>query len=203
MCFHKLKRIMDFPLLYLAYRTIVGGKRATSIYVNEYVRPKNRDRVLDIGCGPAGTVEHFSDVEYVGFDSNSAYIDLAKKKYGKKAHFYCGIVNKVTLENFEEFDLVLALGVLHHLDDNESLALLKLAHTALKKGGRLITFDGCFIEGQSKIAKFIISQDRGQFVRTQKKYANLATQVFSDVEVFLRDDLLRVPYNHIILECTK
>jgi len=198
-----LTQILNFPYLYLAYRVLVGGEKATSTLVKEYVRSKNHDRILDIGCGPGEAFEHFPNVEYVGFDSNSAYIDWAKRKYGKKAHFFCGIVNKVALENFEEFDLVMALGVLHHLDDKESLALLNLAHTALKKGGRLITFDGCFVEGQSKISKFIISHDRGQFVRTQRKYTNLATKVFSRVEVFLRDDLLRIPYNHIILECTK
>ena len=56
MFFHNLKRILDFPILYLTYRAIVGGQRATSIYVNEYVRPKNRDRVLDIGCGRANII---------------------------------------------------------------------------------------------------------------------------------------------------
>ena len=59
MRFTKLKRILDIPILYLAYKKVVGGQRASSIYVNEYVRPKNQDRVLDIGCGPAETVEHF------------------------------------------------------------------------------------------------------------------------------------------------
>ena len=81
--------------------------------------------------------------------------------------------------------------------------MLELANKALKKGGRLITFDGCYIEGQSKIAQFIISRDRGQFVRTQDGYVNLASKVFSRIEVGLRDDLLRIPYNHVILECTK
>ena len=85
----------------------------------------------------------------------------------------CGDV--YVMESFDKFDLVMAVGVLHHLNDNQSLALLKLAFNALKRGGRLITFDGCFVEGQSKISKFILSHDRGQFVRTQRKYTNLAT----------------------------
>ena len=203
MFFHKLKRILNFPLLYLTYRAIVGGKRATSIYVNEYVRPKNRDRVLDIGCGPAETVEHFSDVEYIGFDNNPDYIDLAKKRFGGQGHFFCGTVDKINLKEFDSFDLVLAVGVLHHLDDSDALALFELAHTALKEGGRFVTYDGCYIEGQSKIAKFIISQDRGRFVRTKHEYSNLASQIFSNVQQELREDLLRIPYTHLIMECRK
>ncbi len=203
MQFPNLTQILNFPYLYLAYRGLVGGKRATSTFVREYVRFKSRDRILDIGCGPGEALEYFSNVEYIGFDSNLAYINLAKKKYGENAHFFCGMIDKITLESFDKFDLVMAVGVLHHLNDNQSLALLKLAFNALKRGGRLITFDGCFVAGQSRIARFIISNDRGQFVRTQDGYANLASKVFSRVEVSLRDDLLRIPYNHIILECIK
>ena len=203
MFFHKLKRILNFPLLYLTYRAIVGGKRATSIYVNEYVRPKNRDRVLDIGCGTAETIEHFSDIEYIGFDNNPAYIEFAKKRFGTQGHFFCGTVDKANLKEFDAFDLVLAVGVLHHLDDSDALSLFELAHTALKEGGRLITYDGCYVEGQSKIAKFIISQDRGRFVRTKDEYCNLASQIFSNVKQELREDLLRIPYTHLIMECRK
>lgn len=203
MYFPSLKRLLDIPLLYLTYRTMVGGKKATAIYVNEYVRPKRRDRILDVGCGPAETVKYFSDVEYIGFDNNPAYIELAKRRFGDQGHFFCGKIDQVRLKEFGTFDLVLAVGVLHHLDDSESLSLLKLAYTALKEGGRLVTYDGCFVQGQSRIAQFIISQDRGRFVRSKNEYLNLACQVFANVKQELREDLLRIPYTHLIMECRK
>jgi len=182
---------------------MVGGQKATSIYVNEYVRPKSRDRILDIGCGPAETVKYFSDVEYIGFDHNPAYIEIAKRRFGNQGHFFCGKIDRVTLEEFGAFDLVLAVGVLHHLDDIASLSLFKLAYKVLKEGGRLVTYDGCFVEGQSGIAQFIISQDRGRFVRNKGEYLNLACQVFKNVKHELREDLLRIPYTHLIMECRK
>lgn len=203
MRFPKLKGILDTPILYLAYRTIVGGQRATSIYVDEYVRPKIQDKVLDIGCGPGETVEHFSDVEYIGFDNNPAYIELAKKRFGDQGHFFCSRIDQVNLQNFDAFDLVLVVGVLHHLDDQECIKALELAYSALKKGGRLISLDGCFVDEQSKAAKFIISKDRGLFMRKKREYQELAAKVFSGVDVNLRHDLLKIPYTHLIMECTK
>ena len=182
---------------------MVGGKRVTSTFVEEYVRPKNGDKILDIGCGPADTVEYFSNVEYIGFDSNPAYIETAKRRFCEQGRFFCGTVDEVTIDELDAFDLVLAVGIFHHLDDQEFVALLELAYSALKKGGRLISLDGCYVEGQSRIAQFIISKDRGLFMRNRDEYCRLASKVFSQVDASLRHDLLRIPYTHLIMECTK
>lgn len=85
----------------------------------------------------------------------------------------------------------------------EALGLSQLAHKALRPGGRLITVDGVFMAGQSPCAKWIIASDRGQFVRTKDGYLDLIKQVFQDFDVFIRHDLIRIPYTHIIIECRK
>ena len=102
-----------------------------------------------------------------------------------------------------QFDLVLAVGVLHHLNDAEALQLCKLAEAALKPGGRFITFDGCYLSGQSPIAHYLLTRDRGQNVRDQEGYTKLVSQVLTKNVVSIRHDLLRIPYTHIILECTR
>ena len=70
-----------------------------------------------------------------------------------------------------------------------------------KRGGRLITFDGCYGDGQSKVAKLIVGMDRGQNVRDRNGYETLARGIFSDVKVHVRHDMVRIPYTHIVLEC--
>jgi SAM-dependent methyltransferase len=137
----------------------------------------------------------------MGLDSNPHYVERAEKHYGGRATFRCDNFSLGTIDELGSFDIVLATGVLHHLDDDDAVMLLRLARKALKKGGRLITVDGCFIEQQSIIARFLISRDRGQNVRTKEGYGRLATSVFGQVRVDVRHDLLRVPYTHIILEC--
>jgi hypothetical protein len=91
--------------------------------------------------------------------------------------------------------------VLHHLDDSHALSLFKLARRGLKPGGRLVTYDGCFVAGQPKLARFVVSRDRGQYVRESAEYAKLASLVFPEVRSFVRHDLLRIPYTHVILQC--
>ena len=96
-----------------------------------------------------------------------------------------------------------AIGVLHHLDDADAVRLFELASAALKPGGRLITYDGCFVKDQSSLAKWFISRDRGQYVRDADGYVSLASQVFTHVRVSIRHDMMRIPYTRIILECQK
>ena len=93
--------------------------------------------------------------------------------------------------------------MLHHLDDDESVTLFREAKAALCPGGLVVTIDPCYAEGQSKVAAAIISRDRGQNIRTPAEYVALARNVFDDVQLDVRHDLLRVPYSHAVITCRR
>jgi SAM-dependent methyltransferase len=197
----RLYSLLNLPSVYRLFRTIVRGD-GCRIYISEYVRPTPGDKVLDIGCGPGEILEDLQAVDYLGFDINPKYVEAARKRFGSRGRFFCGDVGLTAIEEeAASFDLVLATGVLHHLDDNQAISLFNLARSALKPGGRLVTYDGCFVTGQPKLARFVVSRDRGQYVRESAEYAKLAAQVFPQVRSFVRHDLLRIPYTHVILQC--
>ncbi len=199
-----IRSILSIPAIYGLFGKLIGGPHSGTTLVKEYIRPKTGDKLLDIGCGPGDILRYLPEnVEYTGFDASHQYIEAAQKRYGNRATFICEQVNTTNLKEHSHFDIVLAIGVLHHLDDAEALQLFKIAHAALKNGGRLITMDGVFMEKQSPIARWIISKDRGQNVRTQEGYLELASQVFPNISTDIRHNLLRIPYTHFILECTK
>lgn len=198
-----IRSILSIPAIYSLFGVLIGGSSWRTTFVKEYVRPKFSDRILDIGCGPGDIFPYLPKVEYVGFDVSQQYIKAARKRFGDRATFVCKKVSATTLEKCSSFDIVLAVGILHHLDDAEALQLFDLAQAALKPGGRLVTFDGVFIANQSPCARYIISRDRGQNVRTKEAYLVIASQAFSNIAVSIRHELLRVPYTHIILECSR
>lgn len=199
----KFRNILAHAGVYEAFQRLVGAERERRLYVERYVRPQEGDRVLDVGCGPADILDALPSVTYVGFDMSRDYIQSARRKYGARGEFEVGTVNEAMIGKHNGFDLVLANGVLHHLPDKDATALFTLAKAALKPGGRLVTFDGCYVESQSSIARFLLKKDRGEHVRDKESYLSLAAGVFSDVIASVTDDLLRVPYTHLIMECRR
>lgn len=199
-----LRAILSLPRMYDLVQDLVGAERLRRLLVRDHLRPNAGQRLLDIGCGTARILPHLpAEVHYVGVDLSPAYIDAARAQFAGRGEFHCVDVGQSTVRPFRDFDLALATGLLHHLDDHEVIAMLHTAREALAPGGRLTTIDPCFAPGQSRLAAFTIKRDRGQNVRTPDAYLQLARQVFPHAGVQVRNDLLRIPYNHAILECRR
>lgn len=90
---------------------------------------KNRS-VLEIGCSVGGLAEKMAPIskEYLGIDISDKAVALANEKQIKNANFLVSDAHKTDLPS-ESFDIIVASGVLHHLDLenvlNEVLRILK------------------------------------------------------------------------------
>jgi SAM-dependent methyltransferase len=198
-----IRPILDRPFFYELHNTLIGATYRSQILLRDYVRTQRGDRILDIGCGPGNMVPFLPECRYVGVDMNKDYIDRARARFGDRAQFSCRRVSEHTVQEMGAFDIVLALALLHHLDDSEADDLFRLGFAALKPGGRMITMDGCYWPGQSRIERYLLDRDRGRFVRSEKGYLKLARGRFSQVRRHLRAGLLRIPYSHLFLECVR
>jgi cyclopropane fatty-acyl-phospholipid synthase-like methyltransferase len=157
-------------------------------FVAEYVQPEPGMRVLDIGCGRGEIVRLMPGVEYVGFDRNPRYIDIAQRQFGDLGEFHCMDVVDADLDD-QSFDAVIAWGIFHHLDDSQADHLTRLAVKFLKPSGRLLTGDSAQAPETGRIARWLLSKDRGRAIRTPEGYAELHRKRFRSVE----PSLMRVP----------
>ena len=189
------------PRLYSLFRRFVGRDSARAVYAREHLRLTSGDRVLDLGCGPADILAFLPEVHYVGYDASAAYIARARARFGARGEFHCHPLAEDLAVPPRSFDAVIAHGLLHHLDDDGARVLFRVAKHALRAGGRLVTFDGCFSADQGSAARLLLSLDRGRYVRTRDGYERLARAEFGEVSSFVRHDLLRLPYTHLIMEC--
>jgi SAM-dependent methyltransferase len=195
-----VKAVLSFPSIYNLLQAVMGGGRVRAELVRESVRPKPGMRILDIGCGPAGVLDRLpEDVVYVGYDPSREYIAHARKKYGGRGAFHHGFFRRADLAEHPPFDLVLALGVLHHMDDGQAAEMLELAKDSLSGDGRLVTLDSVFVPGQSRVARKLIEMDRGRNTRSSDEYLALARAAFPFVSGTVKHRAFP-PYTHWIME---
>lgn len=198
---HGLWSLLTRARTYDFLQSILGAPNARRVLARKYIQAQPGMRVLDIGCGTGSILTFLPQVDYLGFDLNPAYIEAAQTRFGERGRFLCADVNAAPREAVGTFDRILALSLLHHLEDAEVIALMSVACRLLAPQGRLVTVDPCYKLGQPAAARFLIHRDRGRNIRTAQSYAELARTAFSSVEAEVRQDLLRVPYTHAILSC--
>jgi SAM-dependent methyltransferase len=194
-----MKAILSHPALYQAYQNAGGFFGARVKAIADYFTLRPGMRVIDIGCGPGYILRHLpAGIDYIGFDIDQAYIEHARQSFGHLGKFHCRYFDAAAASEFAGADLVMMNGVLHHIADEELSVTLTNVRNALKSDGVLFTLDGCYREGQSRIARWLLDNDRGEFVRDQNGYDHVLSGAFEKVDLTIRDDYSRVPYTFII-----
>ena len=206
-----MRSLLSVPKLYDLAQFVMRGTKYRSRLTSQFIRASSGSRILDIGCGTGTILDSLPEVEYVGLDMSAAYVAAARKRYGTKENgaprhrsqctFHCLELTDKTVDPLGKFDIVLAMGVVHHLDDASAMNLFAYSRQALREGGRMITLDGVYTENQSRIVKSLLRADRGKFVRDESAYRSLCSGSFTSVQTTIAHDLFRIPYTCLIMEC--
>ena len=199
---HGIRSILSHPLIYSGLQSLMGAHQSRESFVAKFVKPYPGMKVLDIGCGPADILAYLPAVDYWGFDISDGYIDGARKRFGTLGQFECKQLEVSDLGHLPSFDVVLAIGLIHHLDDAVAIEVMRLALKALKRGGKLLTIDPCLDPSQNPVARFLIRRDRGQNVRDRAGYDALASMVFESPRIEVQHKAW-IPYTHCFMECQK
>lgn len=99
---------------------------------------KEKEKVLDLGCGTGRLYEIFSAQggDYTGIDFSEKLIQIAKEKYGDK--FVLGDILNLPFPN-ENFDSVWAIASLHHIPTKKfRKKVLDHIRRVLKPGGKVV-----------------------------------------------------------------
>ena len=57
---------------------------------------------------------------------------------------------------------------------------------------------------QSKLAQWIIKNDRGEYIRNLRSYTSLfSVESFDEISFDIREDLIMMPYTHVVSICVK
>ena len=193
--------LLTLPSVYRLFSTIVGGD-GYRVYISEYVRPVPGEKVLDIGCGPGDILENLPDVDYLGFDINPKYVEAAQKRFGSRGRFFCGDVGLTAIDQeAASFDLVLATGVLHHLDDDRAVTSIQPRPQSTQTGRTAGHVRWLFCGGPAETGAIRREPGSRPICPRIRRIREARGAGLSQVRSFVRHDLLRIPYTHVILQC--
>ena len=199
-----MKHLLALPAMYHFYQNAGGFFGARVKAFRDYLDFTAVRRVFDIGCGPGHIASYIpAHVEYTGFDTDPSYIEYANQHFGRRGRFLLKTFDSSVTRDYGTPDLILLNGVLHHMNDHDVRTVAASAATVLPEGGVFFTLDGCFSANQNPISRFLIKHDRGQHVRAAADYRTLIASSFAAPEVFVRNDLSRVPYTFAIVRAVK
>jgi len=197
----RIRSPLALPSAYWLVQRVLGATAVHRRVVGHHARITAGQRVLDIGCGPGRVLDVLPEVDYLGLDVSDEYVAAARRRYGSRAAFRCADGTSVDLAGEAPFDVVLMMGVLHHLDDAAAGRTVGIAAAALHEGGRLVTLDPARTPQQAPTARWLTGRDRGAAIRAPNAYRTIAEPWFGSTMLSVYDDLARVPYTHAVLVC--
>ena len=200
-----MKSVLGKPIIYQTYQRLIGANWKNRWLAKHFYKIRDGHKIVDIGCGPGVLLKHVvQKVQYIGIDTNEQYINHARETYKDRGSFLLGsIYDLPEPDRCSDADVVVCKGVVHHLPDQEAEDVFAFAYKMLKPGGRIVTLDPCYVQGQSKISKWLMDRDRGEYIRDQRGYEKIVSKTFNQYTVDIRTDLLRIPYVDIIIHATK
>ena len=190
------------PTIYDAAQMFIRGKRFESIFIKNFLKIHPGMRVLDLGCGTGWLYPLVKrlNCQYKGIDVCEKRIQKCKERFGDPKAFQTAKVGNPENLSDNAYDIVVAFGLLHHLDDKEGMLLADQASEALGKSGRFLTIDGVLLEKQKILRRLILQMDRGKFIRNQQQYEKILSKRFKKFNSYIEKNLFLLPYDLFIYE---
>jgi SAM-dependent methyltransferase len=171
-----LARVMENTLAYRLWQAPFADEKFAPIAAhNDLQRVR---RVLDVGCGPGTNAAYFAHAEYTGIDMNDAYLEHARRKFGRT--FIAADVTQYRVEASERFDFILLNSLLHHIDDAGVDKLLSHLATLLTDDGHVHIID-LLLPDEASVARFLARADRGDYPRRMEQWRDIFTKSFDAV----------------------
>lgn len=171
----KILSVLDIPFFWNLSRHILNI--TTGLYWKRFRRLKqsglfeDSPSILDIGCG-VGWFANISSGNYFGIDTDMRMLGYAQKKYPNK------VFENVSLKELQkkqnDFDITLAVDLLHHLNDSECVELLEDIRSLTNK--YLVVYEPVLYDKMNFLEKWVIKNDKGKDHRNLDRHYELFKQ---------------------------
>lgn len=164
--YHRIYRLFDNPVVFNAYQVLVDGGKERRIH--RFLRNVRYTTVVDIGCG-TGNWAITARGSYLGVDVAREFVESARARYANDPSKQFLELDPTAEALPGEFDLAQLVSVLHHLSDEEVLALLR----RIVPRTRYLFILDLYPISWNPVARFLYAADRGDFIREPSEQKRL------------------------------
>jgi hypothetical protein len=162
MIYSKFYRLIQKLIVFLIYKNNIFEEISGIIY------EINPSTIIDIG-GADGfllkTLNLKKNQKYFCYDVDEVLLEKGRKEHiGNNIKFIKKQLGKIKIKK-EKNPLILLIGVLHHVNNNEIVHFLDN-----NSNFKIIAIDPMFHPNQSFLSVFLAKLDKGKYVRTYREY---------------------------------
>ncbi len=192
-----IQYLMEKPIFYkLVQEKLAGGGHSIIKNFLKKRIPKSAKKILDQGSGTGDYALLFGQ-RYTGIDVNPDYIEYSRRNF--PGNFMVGTATKMPIKD-GIFDIVFAVGLHHHLSDNDAKKAILESLRVVKKNGQVIIIDAMLPKNSFNLIGFILRKlDRGGYVRKFSKTLELIPSSFK----YNHKILSSFPFDYIVITIQK
>ena len=195
-------KVLSNRYFYTCYQYCVGGTQYRDRVIKQALNIMKPCSVLDLGCGPGPTFRVLPpEIKFHGIDLSADYLKLAQKKR-PSANLILGDVTAGDWHkevHGEEFNLVLAMGLFHHLSDHQMERLISNLSLLLLPGSTIFSVDPTIKSDTSKMATWFANNDRGKYVRSPEKLLSFFDYKNFSTEIKVQESQFNIPLDSVEL----
>lgn len=163
---------LNILLKELALRILTLNYFIIKRIIKKKIKLKNKEKILDVGCGTGLLAPLFPPKNYFGIDIDSKLIAFAKSRYPK----YSFQTKNAAALKFpkETFGRIVIIGVIHHLDPITAKKVMQQLKKVLKKNGEILLIEAIPpINPFNFIGQLLRLFDEGHYIRSINDYKKL------------------------------
>lgn len=197
----KFNQILNHYFFYNLYQDLIGSKHFLDILIKDYIKPKQGQKILELGCGAGNVYAVFPEknLHYLGIDYSENYIHHAMNKFPEQSFICADVTKDISAEGI--FDTVFAEAIISALPDNQIVKMFGLLKKICDDNTRIIFSDMNYRDSAPKFQCFLMKHERNQFIRSKSEYVKLLTEFFVIDNISVIKHPYRIPYEKIIFEC--
>jgi trans-aconitate methyltransferase len=196
-------KILENGVCYDLFQSAVGATKTRKFLIDAisiWESPKN---VIDLGCGTGFCIPRLKYTNtYLGVDYSGRYLEKAMRVQTQISTSFMqadlGDPNWADGMLLSEPQVVLAMGLFHHLEDSKIVNLFMTLQEILPMKSSIVSIDPVITNSSTRIARWVAKNDRGKFLRTSNEIEEIVskTKFTSNLKTF--ENQIRIPADTLV-----